>query len=112
MSYPFLRIAHICFRKSILSWRTYNCNPNLVNCGYRCSLAEAQGDLSGHPTLTACGFKPLPASCEWQLPVLRPYPPRRNRLTPLAIAPSHPSPVAAQQPEPPTPPQPLAGTES
>ena len=30
----------------------------------------------------------------------------------LAIAPSHPSPVAAQQPEPPTPPQPLAGAES
>ena len=29
----------------------------------------------------------------------------------LAIAPSHPSPVAAEQPEPPTPPQPLAATE-
>ena len=29
----------------------------------------------------------------------------------LAIAPSHPSTVAAQQPEPPTPPQPLAATE-
>jgi len=30
----------------------------------------------------------------------------------LAIAPSHPSPVATQQPEPSTPPQPLAGAES
>ena len=29
-------------------------------------------------------------------------------LPPLAIAPSHPIPVAAQQPEPPSPPQPLA----
>jgi len=29
----------------------------------------------------------------------------------VAIAPSHSSPVAAQQPEPPKPPQPLAGTE-
>ena len=32
-------------------------------------------------------------------------------MPPLVIAFSHPSPVAAQQPEPPTPPQPLAGTE-
>ena len=35
----------------------------------------------------------------------------RHRLPPLAIAPSHPSPVAAQQPEPQPSPQPLAVTE-